>query len=77
MVKVLSFRFQQCFGPFTMLVIEGSSETKLLRHLCNHVFRSPKFQNTSAMKVIFFWKMFKIKSKVTKCKKKLENIFGF
>ena len=24
MVKVLSFRFQQCFGPFTMSLLKGS-----------------------------------------------------
>ena len=40
MVKVLLFSFQQCFGPFTMLLVEGSSETELFRHLSNHVFRS-------------------------------------
>ena len=39
-IKVLSFRLQQCFGPFTMLLVEGSTEKGLFRHLCNHVFRS-------------------------------------
>ena len=39
MVKVLSFLFQQCFAPFTMLLVEGSSETGLFRHLYNHIFR--------------------------------------
>ena len=41
MVKVLSFRFQKCFGLFTMLIVEGFSQTGLFRHLPNHVFRSP------------------------------------
>ena len=27
---------------FTMLLLEGSSETELFRHLSNHVFPSPK-----------------------------------
>ena len=44
MVKVLSFRFQQSFGQFTMLLVEGSSETGVFRHLSNHVFRSPYVQ---------------------------------
>ena len=30
MVKVLSLRLKQCFSPFTMLPVEGSSETGLL-----------------------------------------------
>ena len=41
MVKVLSFRFQQCFGPFTMLLVERSFETRLFRKLSNTVFPSP------------------------------------
>ena len=41
MVKVLSFSFEQCFGPFNMLLVEGLSERGLFRHLSNHVFRSP------------------------------------
>ena len=32
------------------------------------------FRNTSAMRVIFFPKMFKIESKSRKCKKKIQNI---
>ena len=40
MVKVLSFKFQQCLGAFTMLLFEGSSETGPFRHWSNHVFRS-------------------------------------
>ena len=42
MLKVLSFIFQQCFEPFTMLFVEGSSERGLLGHLFNPVFRSPE-----------------------------------
>ena len=41
MVRVLSFRFQQRFGPFTMFLVKGSSETGLLRDLPNHAFGSP------------------------------------
>ena len=41
MVKGLSFSFEQCFGPFTMLLVKGFSETGLFRHLCNQVFQSP------------------------------------
>ena len=55
MVKALSFRFQKCFGPFTMLLVEGSSETGLFRSLSNHVFGVRKFKNTSAMSVSLFF----------------------
>ena len=40
-VKVLSFCFEQCFSPFNLLPVVGSSETGLFRYLSNHVFRSP------------------------------------
>ena len=44
MVKVLSSTLQQCLGPFTMLLVEGTSETGFLRHLSNHLLRSPYFR---------------------------------
>ena len=34
-----------------------------------------KFKKSSAMRVIYFWKMFKIETKFGKCKKKFEKIF--
>ena len=40
MVKVSSFRFQQCWGVFTMLLVEAYCEAALFRHFSN-VFRSP------------------------------------
>ena len=66
MVKVLSFRFQQCFGPFTMLLVEGSSERDFLDIYLTTFFGVRKFKNTSAMRVIFFLEMFKIESKFRK-----------
>ena len=44
MVKVLSFRIQQCLGPFAMILVEGSSETGFLRHLSNKALRSLEVQ---------------------------------
>ena len=44
MVKVLSFGFEQCFGPFTMFFVEVSPERGLFRHLSNHVCWSPYVQ---------------------------------
>ena len=63
MVKLLSLRFQQCFGPFTMSFLKGSSEKGLFRLLSNMFFGVRKFKNTSAMRVISFLKMFEIESK--------------
>ena len=76
MVKVLSFSFQQFFGPFTVLLVEGSSETGLLRHLSNHVLRSPYVQKyISSDGHLLFLKMLKIESKFRKCKKELRKYF--
>ena len=77
MVKVLSFSFEQYFSPFTMLLVEKSSETGLFRYLSNHVFRSLNFKNTSAMSLFLFLRMFKTESKFTKSKKNSENVFCF
>ena len=77
MVNVLSFRFQQCFGPFTMLLFEGSSETSFLDIYLTTSFGVHKFKNTSAVKVIVFLKMFKIESEFGTSKKNIEHIFRF
>ena len=56
MVKVLSCSFAQCFGPFPMLLVEVSSETRLCRHLSNHVFPSPSIQKYISYEGhLFFW----------------------
>ena len=61
MVKVLLFRFQQSFGPFTMLLVAGSSETGRFRYLFNHLFRSLKFQKYISYEGdVFFWKYSKL-----------------
>ena len=52
--KGLWCRFQQSLGTFTMLLVEGSSETALFRHLSNHVFGVCNVGNTKAARVIFF-----------------------
>ena len=78
MVKVLSFRFQQCFAQITMLLVEGSSETELFRLLSNHVFRCPQVKKyISYDGHRFCFKMLKIESKFIKWEKNSENIFRF
>ena len=37
-LKFPSSRFQQCLGPFTMFLVQGSSETGFFMDLSNHPF---------------------------------------
>ena len=75
MVNLLSLRFEQCFSPFTMLLVEGSY---FLDIYLTTSFGVPTFTYTSDIRVIFCLKMFKIESNFRKCKKKnSENIFHF
>ena len=77
--KVLPLRLQQCFDPYSILSVWGSSETRLFRQLSNRIFRSRDSRKTSAMRVILFWKMFKIYYRFGKCKKKTnwDKVFCF
>ena len=60
MIKVLWFRFQQCLGTFTMLLVEGSSQTGLSRHLYDYVFGVRNLGNTKSMRLNFFSKCLKL-----------------
>ena len=58
------------FRPVYHVASEGSSETRLFRDLCNHVFGVSNFGNTKSVRVNAFFKMFKIWSRFQKCRKK-------
>ena len=77
MVKALSYRLEQCFGPFTMSLVKGSMKRDFLHIYLTTFLRVRKFKNTSALRVISFLKNFKIESKFKKSKKNWENIFRF
>ena len=78
MLKVLWCWFQERFCTFTMLLVEGSSETGLFRHLSDRVFGGRNFRNTKSMSVIIFLKISKIYSRFEKCSKKLrKSVFFF
>ena len=77
MGKVLPFRFQQCFGAFPCYLLKGPLKPGFLDIYLTRSFPFHKFKNTSPMRVIFFLKIFKIKCKVRKCKKKLRKYFSF
>ena len=53
MVKVLSFRFQHCFDRYTILLVKGTSETGLFRHLSNHFFWTGSVEKPKIQKKLF------------------------
>ena len=70
MVKLLSIRFEQCFGPFTMLPVKGPQKQDFLDIYLSTSFGVRKFENTLSMRVIFlFLKTFKIEFQFTSGKK--------
>ena len=77
MTKVLWCIFQQCWGHFTMLLFEGSSETGLFGHLSNHVFGVRNFGKTKSMRVIFFSKCSKSNPDFRNSEQNSENVFFF
>ena len=77
MIKVMWWRFQNCLGMFTILLVEASSDTGLFRHLSNYVFRIRNFGNTKAVRVIFFFKIFNIEFRFEKVSEKLRKNFCF
>ena len=77
LIKVMQRRIRQCLGSFTMLPVDGLSETWLFRHLSNYIFRACNFGKTKAVRIIFFFKMFKIEFRFQKFSKKLRDIICF
>ena len=77
MVKVLFVSFEKCFGSFTILLVEGSSETGLFRLYLTTYFEVRKIKNPSAMRVIFVLKMFKFKLNLENAKRKCRKTFSF
>ena len=65
--------FQECLAKFIMLLVGGSHETGLFRNLCIYVFRVRNFQNKKSMRVIFFFKIFKIFIEISKMRQKIEK----
>ena len=77
MIKVMWWRFQNCLGTFTILLVEASSETGLFRHLSNYVFRIRNFGNTKAVRDIFCFRIFNIEVRFKKFSQKLRKNFCF
>ena len=78
MIKVLRCRFQQCLDPFTLLLVDGSSETGLFRHLSNLAFGVQNFGNTKSMRIhLFFAKCSRSNVDFKKAAKNWEQVFCF
>ena len=75
MVKVLSFSFERCFAPFTRHLWKGPLKRDFLDIDLTTSFGVRKLKYTSAMRVIFFLKMFKIETKLRKGKIKIQKLF--
>ena len=79
MVKVLLFRFQQCLGTFTMLLVEAFSETGIFTHLSGSALGVCNFEFAKSIRVIFFAKCSKFhidfKNPARNCKIKKKFFF--
>ena len=73
MIKVIWPKFQWCLGPFTMLLVEASSETELFRHLSDYLSEIPNFENKKLSGSSFFSKFIKFQ----KCGKISEKRYFF
>ena len=63
MVKEVSLKFEQCFGAFTMLLLSDPLKRDFLGIVLTMFLGVRNFGNTSAMRVIFFLKMFQIEAR--------------
>ena len=76
MMKVLSCRFYNSFGPFNMLTFKWCSEIVFfLESKLNKFFTACNFRNEVAMTIIFFYKMFKIIYRFQKWQKRNQKMF--
>ena len=58
MVKVVSFRFQQCLVPLSMLLVEGPLKLDFLDIYLTTLLGVRNFGNTSAVRMIFFFRKY-------------------
>ena len=76
-VKVVSFRFQHYLIPFPICLSKGLLKCNFLDIYLTTFFGIRNLRNTSVMRVILFFKVFKILSTFQNCKKRLRKRFFF
>ena len=77
MIKVLWCKFQQCLGTFTMLLVEGMSETGLFRHLSDDVSKVVILENQNLIGWSFFSEYLKFYFSFQNSSKKFRKSFIF
>ena len=77
MVNVLSFKFQKIWARFPCCFPKDPFKQDFLDIDVTMFFGVRNFGNTSAMRVIFFLKMFQIYTRFVKCRKKFTKSFFF
>ena len=76
-IQLMWLRFEQCLGTFTMLLVEGSSETGLFRRLSDYVFGIRNFESTKSMRVNLYSKILKFNVYFKNSAKNWEKLFCF
>ena len=74
MLKVLWFRFQNCLGRFSCCFSNCLQKCDFLDIYLTTVSRIRNFENTSAMRFIFFWKFSKFNLNVKNAEKAWEKV---
>ena len=77
MIKLLSLRLNQCFGPFKMSPWMGPLKRERLDIYLSTSLVVDNFLNTSAMRVIFFWKCSKFSADSKNAEENSEKMFCF
>ena len=80
MVKVLLSSLNSVLAGLAYYLSKVPLKSNFLDIYLITLFGLPQLKNTSPMRIIFFFKMFKIESKFTKCKKtkkKNKKLFFF
>ena len=66
-----------CLVTFTMLLVEGMSETGLFRHLSDHVSGVGNFGKSKSNRVVFFFRISKILLQLSEFQQKIPKKFYF
>ena len=77
MIKVPPFKFQQCLGPFTMLLLQGYSEVVLFYIYLTTFSEVRNFRNTFGVSVAIFWIWSKLNLHFKNAVKNSEKYFCF
>ena len=74
MKKVVSCRFKQCLGRFSILNVKRCSEVGLFKHLSNHIFRTPYYRKYISRKGhLFFFQNIENLTWIPEMQQKIQN----